>query len=353
MASGKCILLLSLIIQLSFSDIELGGRLIKVAAVVEDGHGAKALFVFGDSYADTGNHNAADPTLATPWRIPYGNTWPHHPSGRFSDGRLFTDFYASFLDVRKPIPYTFFNTTKKSNAKRSHNHHPRHRRGINFAFGGSGVFSTFGTQYFNTSAQIDQLRDLMQKGLVSKKLIKASMVVLVIAGNDYTVYAQKHPLYQGVTDFIPKVIEEMGVSLQAFYDLGFRRIAATNLAPVGCLPGITFLNNYTSCNLLVNEWGDLHNSLLASSMSSLQAMHTKSHFFILDLHSAFQTVITDGRLLLRPCCNGIGEGSCGDVDKHGRLLYTLCSSPSETLFWDRSHPTNAGWKAISKALFSL
>lgn len=351
MASGNCILLLWLIIQLSFSDEFLG--LTKVGAVVEGGRGAQALFVFGDSYADTGNHNATDPSLASPWRIPYGITWPQHPSGRFSDGRVFTDFYASFLDVRKPVLYRLFNTTKKSNDKRSHDHRPRHRRGINFAFGGSGVFSTFGLQYPNTSVQIDQLRDLMQKGLVSKKLIRASMGLLVIAGNDYAEYAQKHPLYQGVTEFIPKVIEEMGLSLQALYDLGFRRIAATNLAPAGCLPSIAFLNNYTSCNLLVNQWGDLHNSLLASRISSLQAAHPKSHFLTLDLHSAFQTVITDGRFSLRPCCNGIGEGSCGDVDKYGQPLYTLCSSPSETLFWDRSHPTNAGWTAISKALFSL
>lgn len=45
------------------------------------------LFVFGDSYVDTGNF------LNSPsYKPPYGITFPHQPSGRFSDGRVLTDY---------------------------------------------------------------------------------------------------------------------------------------------------------------------------------------------------------------------------------------------------------------------
>lgn len=48
------------------------------------------LFVFGDSYADTGN---VDPRgFAPSWKQPYGVTFPGKPAGRFSDGRVLTDY---------------------------------------------------------------------------------------------------------------------------------------------------------------------------------------------------------------------------------------------------------------------
>ena len=54
------------------------------------------LFVFGDSYADTGNHDPIDPSL-NGWRYPYGSTWPGIPTGRFSDGRVFTDYFGNCI----------------------------------------------------------------------------------------------------------------------------------------------------------------------------------------------------------------------------------------------------------------
>lgn len=49
----------------------------------------KTLFVFGDSYVDTGNTRIDQ---AGSWKNPYGVTFPGKPAGRFSDGRVLTDF---------------------------------------------------------------------------------------------------------------------------------------------------------------------------------------------------------------------------------------------------------------------
>lgn len=58
----------------------------------------KKLFVFGDSYVDTGNRDP-DNSTATPigpvnqaWRPPYGMTNPGSPAGHFSDGNLLSEF---------------------------------------------------------------------------------------------------------------------------------------------------------------------------------------------------------------------------------------------------------------------
>ncbi|WVY97026.1 hypothetical protein V8G54_029177 [Vigna mungo] len=47
------------------------------------------LFVFGDSYVDTGNTRIDQPGS---WKNPYGITFPGKPAGRFSDGRVITDY---------------------------------------------------------------------------------------------------------------------------------------------------------------------------------------------------------------------------------------------------------------------
>lgn len=53
----------------------------------------KALFVFGDSIFDPGNNaylNSTSKLISLYW--PYGETFFHHPTGRFSDGRIVPDF---------------------------------------------------------------------------------------------------------------------------------------------------------------------------------------------------------------------------------------------------------------------
>lgn len=47
------------------------------------------LFVFGDSYVDTGNIPPSGSNYPT---YPYGITFPGKPDGRFSNGRVLTDY---------------------------------------------------------------------------------------------------------------------------------------------------------------------------------------------------------------------------------------------------------------------
>ncbi|CAL0299769.1 unnamed protein product [Lupinus luteus] len=45
------------------------------------------LFVFGDSYVDTGNS-----LNWVSYAPPYGITFPSHPTGKFGNGRILTDY---------------------------------------------------------------------------------------------------------------------------------------------------------------------------------------------------------------------------------------------------------------------
>ncbi|KAK4253528.1 hypothetical protein QN277_010189 [Acacia crassicarpa] len=68
----------------------------------------KLLFAFGDSYADTGN--VRRDAVASSWKQPYGITFPGIPAGRFSDGRVLTDFLGFIM----MCPQLFINYKLKS-----------------------------------------------------------------------------------------------------------------------------------------------------------------------------------------------------------------------------------------------
>ena len=85
----------------------------------------KKIYAFGDSYTDTGNtRSVSGPSgfghVSEP---PYGVTFFHHPTNRYSDGRLVIDFVAQSLSLPYLPPYK----SVKGNSP----------NGVNFAVAGS------------------------------------------------------------------------------------------------------------------------------------------------------------------------------------------------------------------------
>ncbi|XP_022142267.1 GDSL esterase/lipase At5g45960 isoform X2 [Momordica charantia] len=63
-----------------------------------------AILVFGDSTVDPGNNNFID-TLFRSNFPPYGRDFvTHNPTGRFTNGRLATDYIASYAGIKEFIP---------------------------------------------------------------------------------------------------------------------------------------------------------------------------------------------------------------------------------------------------------
>lgn len=58
------------------------------------------LFIFGDSFLDAGNNNYINTTTYDQANfLPYGETYFKFPTGRFSDGRLISDFIGKILQI--------------------------------------------------------------------------------------------------------------------------------------------------------------------------------------------------------------------------------------------------------------
>ncbi|XP_062165638.1 GDSL esterase/lipase At5g03610-like [Alnus glutinosa] len=297
------------------------------------------LFVFGDSYADTGNTGKSWPS----WKYPYGITFPGKPAGRFSDGRVLTDYVAKFVGLRSPIPYRL----RKFGI-------PLLRYGMNFAYGGTGVFQTL---YWgpNMTTQIDFFYRLITDNVFTIRDLHSSVALVTLSGNDYT-YIVSRVSAQGLPSFISKVVEQLSVNLKRIHGLGVKKVAVAGLQPLGCLPGNTATSSFRQCNGTVNSLVNFHNLLLKQAVAQLNNETKDSTFVILDLYAPFMSVIDNkgSRKFenpLKPCCFGISSNySCGSVDESGAKKYTLCEDPESAFFWDNVHPTQEGWRAVYSAL---
>ncbi|OWM66450.1 hypothetical protein CDL15_Pgr013667 [Punica granatum] len=79
-----------------------------------------------------------------------------------------------------------------------------------------------------------------------------------------------------------------------------------------------------------------------------------TNFILFDLYNSFSSVLNPKgnstfQNLLKPCCVGTGSAQILSVDsKTGEKKYSVCSNPERAFFWDMVHPTQEGWRALSK-----
>nr|KYP71106.1 GDSL esterase/lipase At5g03610 family [Cajanus cajan] len=312
-------------------------------------HHLTKLFVFGDSYADTGN---VQKSVSTSWKDPYGITFPGKPAGRFSDGRVLTDFIAKHLKVKSPIPYRLRKVI------------PNHLKyGMNFAFGGSGVFKT-SFPLPNMTTQIDFFQQLIEKRVYSALDLTKSVALVSVAGNDYSYYLATNGSAEGLPAYVGAVVSQTVKNLIRIKGLGVKKIVVGGLQPLGCLPSITVATSYERCNETTNALVLLHNSLLSEAVSKLNKRSMEpSTFLVLNLYESFLSVLKQKQKdpsthhignKLKPCCVGVSSGyTCGDVDKNKVKMYRVCDDPKSAFFWDLVHPTQAGWHAVYNKLRTM
>ncbi|XP_023544735.1 GDSL esterase/lipase At5g03610-like [Cucurbita pepo subsp. pepo] len=306
------------------------------------------LFVFGDSYVDTGNTSPSDPNYP---KTPYGVTFPGHPDGRFSNGRVLTDYVARIIGLKSPIPYRVVEKEGVEGAK----------DGVNFAYGGTGVFKT-GYDLPTMTTQIDFLQYLIANSTFTPQDINSSFALVSVSGNDYSYYLSTNGSIKGFVPLIVRVVKQIGVNLKRIHSLGVKKISITALGPLQCVPEITSSSDFKHCNSSLALLVDFHNLLLRQAVDKLNKETNDSPFFILDLHAAFLSIIQNkgdpqGSIKfetpLKPCCYGASPGYyCGSVDEDGQKKYVLCEDPNSAFFWDEVHPTQQGWIAALTFLIS-
>ncbi|KAJ4826611.1 hypothetical protein Tsubulata_038513 [Turnera subulata] len=144
------------------------------------------ILAFGDSTLDTGNNNYVK-TLVKADSYPYGLEFPNHfPTGRFSDGKLVTDFGASLLGIKETVPP--FLDPKLSDSDI--------RTGVCFASAGSGYDDLTNAELgvIPVSKQVGMFKNYISRlrGIVGEeeanRTIGDSLILISSGSNDFIVY---------------------------------------------------------------------------------------------------------------------------------------------------------------------
>ncbi|XP_022843224.1 GDSL esterase/lipase 5 [Olea europaea var. sylvestris] len=317
-----------------------------------------ALFVFGDSFFDPGNNNYIKTTTldqANFW--PYGETYFKYPTGRFSDGRLISDFIAEHAKLPLIPPYL---------QPRDYDSYC----GANFASAGAGVLpETFQgavidlrmqLKYFEKEVNAAQLRKKV--GAFDSKMILSNAVFLFSIGtNDYIspFVLKNSSMLPSHQEYIAMVIGNLTQVVKAVYKRGGRKFGFLNLGDLGCLPGLRISKpqNGSGCLEEASTLAKLHNEALQNVLNKMKNHLKGFKYSLYDFNTFLRQILNhpsrygfkEGE---KACCgsghyNGIF--SCGG--KRGVKEFELCKNPNEFIFWDSYHLTESVYKKMARQMW--
>lgn len=323
------------------------------------------LFVFGASMADTGELSSAMPFFTNADFPPYGQDYFSRPTGRWSNGRVFTDFISQRLGNGLLNPYL-----KSVNSNFT--------LGANFASAGSTARYLNNAYMFSFPIQVNQYRELLFQMLnqsstlnlgYSQQQIREAIYLFETANNDY-VYQ-----FGNTTDFdalalVMDVLSSIEGALRVLYSYGARNFVVMTLTPLGCTP--TYLVLYPSfevdeygCIIFFNEICQLHNKYLENLLSNLTIELPDANWILFDAYSIFLDGYRNPSKygIEHPfisCCGAGGEHNYVDDVPCGSSGYvngtymeaTPCSDPSLYLIWDGIHPVESFARHMAKGVLS-
>ncbi|KAL8460640.1 hypothetical protein ACS0TY_032233 [Phlomoides rotata] len=336
----------------------------------------ESIISFGDSLADTGNLLQLYPPSNKPPYFslpPYGETFFHHPTGRFSDGRIIIDFFAQ--DLRLPMVEPFYGGTNLSNGGFG--------GGVNFAVGGAtalpdSFFAEKGVKipYTNVSlmAQLSWFKQIFLPTICHnpadcKKYVETSLVLMgEIGGNDYNNAFFSGKSVDVVRSFIPEVVKAIGLSITELIKLGAVTIMVPGNLPIGCSASyLTFFQNpnkteydpQTGCLNWLNTFSEYHNKLLQSELHRIRLHNPNITIIYADYYNAAIQLYRSpqkygfGRGGLRACCGGGGPYNVNTRVQCGYEGSEVCEDPSSYVSWDGVHLTEAAYRWISRGSFTV
>ncbi|KAA8519687.1 hypothetical protein F0562_013868 [Nyssa sinensis] len=330
-----------------------------------------SIFGFGDSLLDTGNALHFYPPDDPPnfGRLPYGETFFHHPTGRCCDGRLIVDFIAQALGLPFLPPY--FGGWNSSEAA-------DFEKGVNFAVVGSQALDDsffeergMNVTYQNTSmrCQLSWFKDFLPSLCLPssdcQKVLKSSLFILDFGGNDYGHALLAGRSVQEVQSYVPLVVNAIASTINELIELGARTIMVAGGIPLGCLA--LFLTEFissnkedydpmTGCLTWFNNLVEYHNEQLQIELNRIRELQPYATIIYADYYNIAMPFYISPRKF------GFTKGAlvacCGDGGPYNVNTSVLCGNPPSTaadnpflyVGWDGLHLTEAAYKLISKAL---
>ncbi|KAL5548472.1 hypothetical protein UlMin_003703 [Ulmus minor] len=313
-----------------------------------------AIIVFGDSTVDAGNNNQISTVLKSNFG-PYGRDFfGGEPTGRFSNGRIATDFISEAFGIKPSIPaYLDPNYSIKDFA--------------------TGVcFASAGTGYDNATSDVLSVIPLWkeveyyqqyQKELrgylgeeKANEVISEALHLISIGTNDFleNYYLipdgrSKEFSAEEYQDFLVKIA---GNFLTELYRLGARKISISGLPPMGCLPLERVINFFSvgDCKEEYNDVAKQFNVKLQVLITELNQRHAGLRLVLTNpydiVYEMIQNPSSFGFEYVAVACCGTGLFEMGYLCDN--LSPLTCSDADKYLFWDSFHPTEKTNRIVAK-----
>ncbi|KAL5715885.1 hypothetical protein ACHQM5_017647 [Ranunculus cassubicifolius] len=307
-----------------------------------------AIIVFGDSTVDPGNNNYINTVFKSDF-LPYGMDLPSHiPTGRFTNGKLVTDFIASYLGIKEYVP-PYLNKSLSREELIS---------GVSFASAASG-YDPLTPQIDNVIPMTKQLeyfkeyKERLGQIMGNEKMeshIRNAVFFVSCGTNDFGVNYFNHPVRRtqfNVSDYQKFVIENTRKFLQGLLDLGALKIGVVGLPPIGCLPVLVTENSFSTfpqrqCVESYSAVAKQYNLLLQNELQTIQKTVADSGVLMVyaDIYEPLLNLIKSPKNYGFEDWN---KGCCGTGLVETIFLCNpmslVCPDPSKFIFWDSIHPT--------------
>ncbi|WCJ36202.1 GDSL esterase/lipase At3g48460 [Euphorbia peplus] len=323
----------------------------------------KKIYAFGDSFTDTGNtKSSTGPSgfghVSNP---PYGDTFFHRPTNRYSDGRLVIDFVAESLNLPYLPPYLHF--------KKGDDTH-----GVNFAVAGSTAinhaFFVMNNLSLAMTPQSIQTQMLWFNQFLEKKgcngsvgssnecreALEDSLIwVGEIGVNDYAYITGSSV----TSDTIRRLaIPTVTAFLQELLKKGMTSIVVQGLPPTGCLPLAMTLapeddRDDMGCVKSISDQTKVHNTVYKAELDDLRKEFPNATIAYLDYWNAYSTVMKNPggygfKEPFKACCgSGDPPYNFAVFNVCGMPSVEACRNPSQYINWDGVHLTEAMYKVLT------
>ncbi|XP_019095131.1 PREDICTED: GDSL esterase/lipase At1g28580-like [Camelina sativa] len=328
----------------------------------------KSIISFGDSNADTGNLlGLSDPNNLPHFAFPpYGETFFHHPTGRFSNGRVIIGFIAEFLGL--PLVPPFYGSQNANFEK-----------GVNFAVAGATALERSfleerGIHFPCTNLSLGvQLRSFIESlpklcGSPSDcgDMMENALILMgEIGGTDYNYAFLAGQSIEEVKELIPLVITTISYAIKELIGMGGRTFLVPGDFPLGC--SAIYLTSYqtsdmeaydpsTGCLTWLNKFGENHDEQLQAELNRLQKLYPHVNIIYADYYKALLRIYQEPAkfgFMNRPlsaCCGVGGPYNFTSFWQCGDDVVEACSDPSKYVTWDGVHMTEAAYSLISEGI---
>ncbi|GLT82611.1 hypothetical protein SLE2022_009720 [Rubroshorea leprosula] len=316
----------------------------------------RAIFVFGDSIVDPGNNNKLNNTIAKCNFPPYGRDFPGgKPTGRFSNGKLATDFAAELLGVKELLPAYLDPTLQLQDLL----------TGVSFASGGAGYdpLTSRLASVYSMPDQLDffkeykeKIKSVLGEEQVASFLSKSLFVVCCGVNDISTSYRIRRAEYD-IDSYTDIIVSSASKFFQELYEAGARRVAVLGLPPVGCVPSQrTLFGGITrGCADDENHWALLYNSKLSAQIGPLKNSLPDLKIAYVDLYNPLLNIIQNphkyGFEVENVSCCGTGRIEVTVLCNPATNTLS-CPDASKYVFWDSYHPTEKAYKILTPILIN-